>query len=44
MDNTIKFEKLSDKQLQLLREEEITEHLERTKWKRYFNSIRKHWL
>lgn len=43
MDNTIQFDNLTDRQLQLLREEEITEQLERTKWKRYFNTIKKHW-
>lgn len=43
MDSTLRFDNLSEKEIQLLREEEIAEQLENTKWVRYFKTIKRHW-
>ena len=43
MDSTLRFDNLSEKEIQLLREEEIAEQLENTKWLRYFKTIKRHW-
>lgn len=45
MNSTINLEynKLTEAQIRAIREEEINDEMERNKWKRYFNTIKRHW-